>query len=312
MNCGCRLSHASRARQSKSRHDVDELAAGRRPTCRMAACAASRAGRRVRPGDHADRRARQSGTSIRNGCIAAGYARPPTCVEGRGHHGARAAEDRHLGVRERGHRHARSRHRAGCAVDASVVGAGERHARAIEPETAPVAAAVVGVGGDGLAHRVDQSSGGRTAPAVKAPPEAMHVRCGGVRAAVSGGDDRQVEDVAAPIILVARSPCSAAGRRSAGSRCRAIPAGSKTRCVTSWANGTAAHALGDQGQHDVAAVAVGESLAGGKLRRVAVEDRGMRAWNRAPAPAGRAERTRPRPRRGSRRSRIGGSGGGRS
>ena len=51
----------------------------------------------------------------------------------------------------------------------------------------------------------------------------------------------------------------------------AIPAGSHTRCCTRSWNGTPLGSLGDQREHDVAAVAVREALAGRELRRVPVE-----------------------------------------
>ena len=50
-----------------------------------------------------------------------------------------------------------------------------------------------------------------------------------------------------------------------------MPAGSHTRCCTSVVERHPTHPLGDQRQHDVAAVAVGEALAGRELRRVSVE-----------------------------------------
>ena len=50
-----------------------------------------------------------------------------------------------------------------------------------------------------------------------------------------------------------------------------MPAGSHTRCRTSVVERHPTHPLGDQRQHDVAAVAVGEAFAGRELRRVAIE-----------------------------------------
>ena len=106
-----------------------------------------------------------------------------------------------------------------------------------------------------------------------------------------------------------RARCAPGARPSGGTPCRPSRRGSHTRCRTRSWNGTPTGSLGDQREHDVAAVAVREALAGRELRRVPVEHREVLLGRRELVHRDRqqvvAELVLARPRRSSRRCRNG-------
>src|SRR3954470_8139923 len=113
-------------------------------------------------------------------------------------------------------------------------------------------------------------------------PERRHVRGGRVDAAVAASDHRQVEDVPTPRPL----DLHVSHRRAPRELVRAEegrvthPRGRADQVPDEVGERPGRHPLRDQGEQDVAAVAVGEALAGRELLRVTVENFEIRLGRR--------------------------------
>src|SRR3954452_20042189 len=91
---------------------------------------------------------------------------------------------------------------------------------------------------------------------------------------VARTSDGQMEDVRPPRVVEIEVPTSRSSRELVGPQERRV---AHARALADAAlhelvEGSAGRALGDEREHDVAAVAVGEALTGRELRWVAVED----------------------------------------
>ena len=149
-----------------------------------------------------------------------------------------------------------------------------------EPEAEPVAA--IGARRASLPEHLGECLLTHDRAREERAPERRHVRGGRVDAAVAASDDGQVEDVRPPRRPRpprTRAPRARGARPSGGRPCRPSPRA--CRRGRGRGRGTACrHPLRDQGEHDVAAVAVGEALAGRELLRVPVEDVEIRLGRR--------------------------------
>src|SRR3954452_7755957 len=92
---------------------------------------------------------------------------------------------------------------------------------------------------------------------------------------VARTSDGQMEDVRPPRVVEIEVPTSRSSRELVGPQERRVAHASALAdaALHELVEGSAGRALGDEREHDVAAVAVGEALAGRELRRVAVENR---------------------------------------